>query len=310
MTGQVKRLAGQAGFARVGVAQAAPLPAEKGFAEWVAAGFAGKMQYLKRHVGKRMHPERLVPGAKSVICLAVGYAPPAEIAAPAVRVARFARGRDYHKVLKRRCRRLMDAIRRIAPDFRGRAFVDAGPVGERSLAAAAGLGWIGRNGCLIVPGLGSYVVLAEIFCNLVLDADSPLEYGCAGCEACERACPTDAFVAAGLIDARKCISYLTIEHRGRIPPELTERMGGRIFGCDACQEPCPHNHDLPAGEAELTAAWWSRAGRAGPLGGAGLAEIRTWTEADWSAATEDSATRRASRAMLVRNATAASAFPV
>lgn len=293
LTEAVKALALAAGFARAGVAAASPA-ARGPLDKWLAAGYHGQMRYMARHTAERHDPARLVPGARSVLCLAVGYAPSADDAGPAL-LARFARGADYHRVLKKRCLRLMDRIRRIAPHFDGRAFVDTGPVMERRLAALAGVGWIGRNGCLICPALGSYVLLCEIICNLPLRPDAPLDSQCRGCDACMAACPTGAFVAPGLIDARRCISYLTIEHRGPIPPDLRERMGRRVLGCDACQAACPHNRDLPAGDAELR-----RQGSA--LGAAGLADILAWRPADWDAATRGSAARRATHEMFVRNA--------
>jgi epoxyqueuosine reductase len=190
---------------------------------------------------------------------------------------------------------MMEAIRRIAPEFRGRAFVDSAPVAERSLAAAAGLGWIGRNGCLIVPGLGSYVVLAEIVCNLELVPDGPLESSCGDCDACVRACPTGACLGDSLVDARRCLSYLTIEHRGPVGREFWPLWGTRVFGCDACQEACPHNRDLPAGDAGLLDPAW-------PADETKLAAILGWTQADWDAATTGSVRRRATFEMFLRNA--------
>jgi len=299
LTAAAKRLALEAGFARAAALSLAEAPPETGLADWVAAGYAGDMTYLQRHAPMRLAPQKLVEGAKSVICLAASYAPVEP--GPGI-IARYARGRDYHKVLKKRCRRLAELLRRIEPTFVGRAFVDIGPVGERHLAAAAGLGWIGRNGCLYVPGLGSYVLLAEVFCNLPLRTERPVASGCGDCQACMKACPTGAFVGPGRIDARKCVSYLTIEHKGQIDPALARQMGNRLFGCDACQEACPHNRTLLLGDEELTAEYWRGRGLAGPLGGAGPAEILTWTADDWSRATQGSAVRRASLEQLKRNA--------
>ncbi|MEI7835143.1 MAG: tRNA epoxyqueuosine(34) reductase QueG [Planctomycetota bacterium] len=292
----VEALASQAGFARAGTLALADLPPERAFADWLERGWAGEMSYLHRHLAMRMAPHQLVPGAQSVICLAApcGGGPPGPI-------ARYARGRDYHKVLKKRCRQLMDLLRDRLPDFAGRAFVDIGPVGERHLAAAAGLGWIGRNGCLYVPGLGSYVLLAEIFCNLPLPTPTPIPGQCGSCRACLQACPTGALQENGQIDARKCLSYLTIEHEGTIDPLLASRVGGRLFGCDACQDACPHNREIPPGDEELTGEYWQGRGVTGPLAGAGAREIAGWTWEEWSAATEGSAIRRASLEQLQRN---------
>jgi len=302
LTARIKALAAESGFARAGVAPAGELPRQDREATdaFLARGYDAGMDYLRRHAAKRVSPRRIVPDARSVICLAVSYAPAVEPqAGPGeATIARYARGRDYHKVLKRRCRALMDAIRAEVPDFAGRAFVDTAPVAERSLAQLAGLGWVGRNGCLIVPGLGSYVVLAEIVCNLPLAPDAPAADSCGACTACVDACPTGACTGETLVDARRCLSYLTIEHAGDIPPELRPALGGRVLGCDRCQEVCPHNAGVPPGDAELT-------GGAAPTAAADLAAVLDWTEADWDAATRGSARRRAPLHSWQRNAAVA-----
>ena len=295
LTDRVKALALEAGFARVGVAPAAETPHAERLDEWLARGWHAGMDYMARNVEKRKRPDLLVPGARSVICLAAAYAPRGEDTGGEYFIARYARGRDYHQVLKKRCRRLMDRIREAAPQFAGRAFVDSAPVAERSLAATAGLGWIGLNGCLIVPGLGSYVVLCEIVCNLPLARGEPIAPQCGDCDACAAACPTGALSDEGLVDCRRCISYLTIEHRGEIEPQYREKIGNRLFGCDTCQEACPHNREVPRGDAELTP-------KGKPLGGPRLAEVLTWTPADWDAATRGSPLRRAGYEALLRNA--------
>ena len=290
----IKALAVEAGFARVGVAAAdADLKAEP-FAAWLAAGRHGQMAYLARDDEKRHRPTVLVEGARSVICLAVGYAPAEELTGDAF-IARYARGRDYHKVLKKRAHALMDRLRELAPSFDGRAFVDAGPIAERSGAAAAGVGWVGRNGCLIAPGLGSYVVLCEIVCNLSLAADAPIKPQCGDCTACVEACPTGALLGDGTMDARRCRSYLTIEHRGEIDGGLAGQMGACVFGCDICQEVCPHNKDVRPGDPELSEP-------RDVLRALSIQRVLDWTEADWDAATRGSAMRRATLEMLGRNA--------
>jgi len=289
----VKALAIEVGFGAVGIASIdADVQAER-FEAWLAAGYQGEMNYLTRHASARRQPASLLDGARSVVCLAVSYHP-AEGADGDVLVARYARGRDYHKVLKQRGRRLMDCLRQIEPDFDGRVFVDAGPIPERSFAAAAGLGWIGRNGCLITP-LGSDVVLAEIICNVTLEPDAPMANQCGDCEACVRACPTGALLGDGLMDARRCRSYLTIEHRGEIDSALREKMGNCVFGCDVCQAVCPQNTDVPAGDGEL-------ARPRDVLGDLTIDRVLAWTEADWDAATRGSAMRRAPYDMWLRNA--------
>ncbi|MCJ7543399.1 MAG: tRNA epoxyqueuosine(34) reductase QueG [Phycisphaerae bacterium] len=293
LAGAIKDLARRAGFLAAGIAPAGPVAQATRLHAWLERGYCADMDFMRRNLAQRCCPAELVRGARSVICLAASYAPPPGADRDGM-VARYARGADYHKVLKRRSAALVQAIRAIEPGFLGRAFVDSGPVMERSLAAAAGLGWTGRNGCVFVDGAGSYCVLAEIVCNLPLPADSPQPGRCGDCRACVAACPTGALHDDGLVDARRCISYLTIEHRGTIDPSLWPRMGVRLFGCDACQAVCPHNRDLPAGDSELAGA--------APLGGAGLVEVFTWPEAHWRQATAGSATRRATHEMFLRNA--------
>ena len=323
-TAAVKAMAMEEGFHRVGVVPAREVPGSEGFVGWLARGCHAGMAYLARNPDNRFRPELLLPGARSVICLAVGYAPggdeqgehltsrdlptfgrkagrkgaaalPCSDSPGSVRpfVARYARGRDYHKVLKKRCKALIDRLGGLGPSFQARAFVDAGPVGERSLAAAAGLGWIGRNGCLIVPGMGSYVVLAEIVCNLELRPDEPVESRCDDCRACLDACPTGACLGCGLVDARRCLSYLTVECRDEMPVEFRESLGNRVFGCDACQEACPFNCDITRGDLELVEDRWRSVC---------LSDILKWTFDDWDSATQGSATRRATYGMFLRNA--------
>jgi epoxyqueuosine reductase len=312
---EAKALAMEEGFVAAGVASAhGPLPNAEVFRRWLARGGHGEMAYLERNLAKRIDPSLLVPGAQSVLCLAVacgegGRASSAPLGGEPVvfdpeasdrraagpLVARYARGRDYHKVLKRKCVRLMDRLRELAPSFAGRAFVDSAPVMERTLAAAAGVGWIGANGCLHVPGRGSHVLLCEIVSNLPLAADGPIASGCDRCGACVKACPTGAIDSTGLVDARRCVSCLTIECRGTIEREFWPLMGGRLFGCDRCQEACPHNRSLPPGDAELSP---SRP----PLGGADLARVLRWSREDWDAATRGAACRRASWEMFLRSA--------
>lgn len=299
LTDAVFDLTRQVGFARAGVAPAGDLNCSEKFDRWLQRRWHADMAYMELHGGKRKRPDLLVPGAASVLSLAVGYAPGGDDSdeSPPGYIARFARGRDYHKVLKRKCIELMDRLRRIAPDFEGKAFVDTAPVMERSIAAAAGLGWIGRNGCLIADGLGSYVVLCEIISNLPLLPGRPVASACGECDACVRACPTGAIDDGGLVDSRKCLSYLTIEHRGDATEEMLKHNRG-LYGCDLCQEVCPHNRDLQPGDPELTSR---------DAGQFDLADVQAWSEDDWDLATRGRAIRRAKYDMFIRNAGTAAA---
>ena len=305
LTVQVKQLATEADFARAGVAPADRIQGGERFDRYLAAGYHAQMAYLAAHRAKRFAPAELVGGARSVLCLAVSYAPRADSAGrPAAEgfIARYARGRDYHNALAARCRRLMRRLAEVQGDFRGRAFVDSAPLNERGCALAAGLGSVGRNGCLIVPGLGSYVVLCEIVSNLPLVPATPAaaEAACSGCGACRAACPTGAIDADGLVDANRCLSYLTIEHRGPIPAEWRPAVGGRLFGCDTCQQACPQNRPIPGGDAEL-------APPRPPLAGLSLGGVLALSPGQWDEHTRGSAIRRPGHLGLVANAAVAAA---
>jgi epoxyqueuosine reductase len=289
----VARLSGELGFARVGIARAEESPRADRFRRFLARGYHGGMSYLARGVEARCDARSVLEGASGVICLAASYAPaPDEQGSGAI--ARYARGRDYHRLLRRLCREMLARLRQVEPALRAKVCVDASPVLERDLAAAAGVGWIGRNGCLIAPGAGSYLVLAEIVTDLPLEPDAPIENRCGRCRACVEACPTGAIVEPGVVDSRRCLAYLTIEHRGRTPEEFRPALGGRVFGCDACQEVCPFNRKAPAGEAGL------RGPR--PVARTPPAAMLEWTQADWDRFTRGSATRRAGYRMFLRNA--------
>ncbi|OPX23558.1 MAG: tRNA epoxyqueuosine(34) reductase QueG [Planctomycetales bacterium 4484_123] len=284
------------GFACAGIAPAETSPRAGRFQRFVELGLHAEMAYLGRDPAARADPRRLLAGAASVICLAVSYAP-SDGDASAGLIARYARGRDYHRLLRVRCRKLLEVLSARAPALRGRICVDTAPVLERDLAASAGLGWIGRNGCLVNRRWGSYLLLAEIIVDVPLPPDEPVANGCGSCRRCLRACPTGAIREDGLVDSRRCIGYLTIEHRGNLPEELCSTIGRRVFGCDACQEVCPYNRAVPAGDGELR----------GPsaLARTPLAELLAWDQADWDRLTRGSAARRATWEMFLRNAAVA-----
>lgn len=213
------------------------------------------MRYLAQHVTLRENPARILDGARSVICAAASYNQPQPQAPPSTpkdaprgRVARYVRGRDYHDVLRSRLERLIDGLRAGLPErFEARVVVDTAPLLERELAAAAGLGWIGKNTLLLNERLGSFVLLGEIVTTLELAPDEAQTDHCGNCTRCLDACPTAAFPAPYQMDASRCISYFTIEHRGPVPDEFHEAIGDWIYGCDVCQEVCPFNTDAEAG---------------------------------------------------------------
>jgi len=253
--------AAREGFARCGIAAAGPAPRRDRFLAWLAEGRHAGMRYLEETAGARSSPEAILPGARSVICLADVHSRAPRVAADGATIARYVSGVDYHKTLRDRAERLVRAVRaRVAGSWSHRVCVDSTPLAERAFAAAAGLGWIGKNGCLIDEELGSFFLLAEIVTDLDLPADDPVAERCGSCVRCLEACPTDAFVAPGLLDANRCIAYWTIEHRGTIPDAIKEAIGDRVFGCDDCQDACPWNApllpDAPKTDGPPTRAEW------------------------------------------------------
>ena len=266
----VKALGGRIGFDLVGVTHAGPVRRAEYYRRWLAAGYGGGMGYLRRNVPYRAEPGKLLAGARSVICVAVncrradGHLRPGALDAgaasgaespPTGLVAQYARGRDYHTLLRDMLDTLLEQVRgELGETFDARVFADTGPVLERELAVAAGLGWFGRNTCLLNGRLGSYLLLGEALTTLELAADEPVGERCGSCRRCVEACPTGALVAPYELDARRCIAYLTIEHRGAIAEELQPLMGDHVFGCDVCQQVCPYNAKAPlATHPDMTA---------------------------------------------------------
>jgi epoxyqueuosine reductase len=256
----VQTLAREVGFDLAGVAPADPVGRAGYYRQWLAAGYGGTMTYLRRNVQFRAEPVRLLPGARSIICVGVnykrvdGYLGPAGQKRPAPGeeptgiIAQYARGRDYHVVLHRMLNELVQCLRAQLPEaFEARVFVDTGPILEKELAVGAGLGWFGKNTCLVNGRLGSYVLLGVALTTLELVAGAPVADGCGSCKRCLEACPSSAFIGPRRLDASRCISYLTIEHRGPIAADLRSRIGDRLFGCDACQQVCPYNAHAPLG---------------------------------------------------------------
>ncbi|MGE0479270.1 MAG: tRNA epoxyqueuosine(34) reductase QueG [Phycisphaerae bacterium] len=252
----VKAAALELGFDRVGITRAEPSARATYYREWLAHGHAGTMAYLSRNINERLDPRTQLAGARSVVCVALNYRRDSRSDAagtarpdarePTGRVAQYARGRDYHVVVRERLRALAELMRRRLPvAFEACEFVDTGPLLERELAARAGLGWIGKNTCLLHHELGSFAFLGELVTTLDLEPDAPLPDHCGSCTRCLDACPTQAFPAPYQLDASRCISYLTIEHLGEIAPELRPGIGDWVFGCDVCQDVCPFNARAP-----------------------------------------------------------------
>ena len=239
----IKRKAGDLGFSSCGVSKARFLKEEKKkFEDWLNNGYQGSMNYLNKNFDKRLDPRKLVHGSKSVISLTYNYYPPKKLVGKNnFIISKYAYGKDYHKILKKKLRKLFFFMKENIGNIEGRVFVDSAPVHERAWAKLSGLGWIGKNSLLINKKMGSYFFIAEIISDLDLEYDSPVSDMCGKCTRCIDACPTDAITKAQVIDAQKCISYLTIENKKKIPKELQKNMNGYIFGCDICQEVCPWN---------------------------------------------------------------------
>ena len=300
LAGEIKQLGRDLGFSKLGVA-AIDLGADEARLErWLQQGRHGSMSYMERHGRKRTRPAELVPGTVRVISARMSYWPDEArdareaLADPTTGyVARYALGRDYHKVLRRQLQRLADAITQRIGEFGYRVFVDSAPVLEKALARDAGLGWIGKHTNLLDRD-GSWFLLGEIYTDLPLSPDAPVTDHCGSCRACIDVCPTQATVAPYELDARRCISYLTIELRGSIPEPLRAAIGNRVFGCDDCQLFCPWN------KFARTTAVGDFAVRHG-LDSAGLINLFEWSETEWEARTAGSALRRAGYEGWLRN---------
>lgn len=296
----LKARALELGFDACGIAPPTDLPELAFFAEWLSRGYAGEMAFLQKSADLRADARGVLESARSVIVLATLYntAKPFSIDAMDPRqahVARYAWGDDYHQVLMRRMDTLIAWMHEVyPPTFEAAPYVDTGPIQERVFARHAGIGWIGKNCCVIHPELGSFIFLSEIVCSLPLAPDTPALDQCGMCTLCIQACPTQALVAPGVLDSRRCISYLTIEQQQEMAPDLAPALGTHVYGCDICQEVCPFNSTAPeSGDA----AWLPRA----VWDGRTVDELVNLPDADLRAALVNSAMSRARKAGLRRN---------
>ncbi|MHB1144716.1 MAG: tRNA epoxyqueuosine(34) reductase QueG [Thiobacillus sp.] len=298
---QIKLWGRELGFAAVGIAGCDLGAAEAGLQEWLDRGFHGEMDYMAAHGTKRSRPAELVPGTVRVISARIDYFPPASADphavlndADAAYVSRYALGRDYHKVLRNRLQSLAEKISTEIGAHHFRVFTDSAPVLEVELAAKTGLGWRGKHTLLLNRQHGSWFFLGEIYTDLPLPVDAPEAGHCGTCQACIDVCPTQAIIAPYTLDARRCISYLTIELKGSIPPELRPLLGNRIYGCDDCQLVCPWNRFAQ------TAALPDFEVRNG-LDSARLVDLFGWSETDFNARLAGSPIRRIGHERWLRN---------
>jgi epoxyqueuosine reductase len=306
LVAEIGRWAHELGFSQIGVAGIDLSSAEQGLLDWLDRGFHGEMGYMAAHGLKRARPAELVPGTVSVLTARMNYLPQhsaedwqalewQRLAQPAEGVVSlYARGRDYHKVLRARLQKLADRIAGRVGPLGHRVFTDSAPVLEAELATRSGLGWRGKHTLVLHREAGSMFFLGEIFLDLALPTTAPVEAHCGSCSACMDLCPTGAIVGPGQLDARRCISYLTIEHPGPIPEDLRPHMGNRIYGCDDCQLACP----------------WNKFAQRSPLpdfdprdglAGSTLASLLAWDEPEFLRRTEGSAIRRIGHERWLRN---------
>jgi len=301
----IKAKARDVGFDACGIAAAGDLPELRFFPEWLARGYAGSMAYLERSADRRADVRKVLPSARSVIVTATVYNTDRPYSTQSTdpaqaQIARYAWGDDYHDVLGLRLEALLAWMRSASAEpFEACSYVDTGPVQERIYARHAGIGWIGKNTCVINPQLGSWVFLGEIICSLRLEPDAPALDQCGTCTLCLEACPTRALVAPGVLDSTRCISYLTIEHRGDIGGELERELGSHVYGCDICQEVCPWNQLAPASSDP---AWQPRTAWDSPR----LDDLLQMSDAELRSAVKGSAMSRAKPAGLRRNIAIAS----
>jgi epoxyqueuosine reductase len=296
----IKKWGVELGFQQVGFADIDLSKYEHHLKDWIDRNYHGAMSYMAENHEKRCHPEKLVPGTIRVVCVRMDYALDSKDSLESMEntgkayVSRYARGRDYHKLIRKRLQKLARRIQDVVGPFGYRAFVDSAPVLERALAEKSGMGWIGKNTMLINKQAGSWFFLGELFTDLPLPVDEKVSDHCGSCSACLDICPTKAFIKPNLLDATRCISYLTIELRTSIPVEFRKPMGNRIYGCDDCQIVCPWNKfSNPTNEKDFTPRH--------NLDDAQLVDLFGWSEREFLNRTEGSAIRRIGYDCWLRN---------
>ena len=304
---QIKQWGQELGFQQVAITDTELSATGERLNQWLAQGYQGEMRWMSEHGSKRYHPEQLLPGTVRVITVRMDYLPDNDNLIAVLKdeskayIARYALGRDYHKLIRKRLTTLAREIEKSVPSslfnlpISQRPFVDSAPVMEKPLAEKSGLGWMGKNTLALHSEAGSWFFLGEIYTNLPLPVDESTEQDqCGECTACMKVCPTDAFPKPYVLDASRCISYLTIEHKGSIPEEFREPMGNRVFGCDDCQAICPWNKEAPTSQEKDFSPRHN-------LDNADLVELFQWSEAEFLKYTEGSPIRRIGYERWLRN---------
>ena len=298
LTEQIKSKAIELGFHKVGIAKAEALTIEaERLKEWLGRGYHVSMQWMKKNIEKRIDPCEIVPNAQSVICVAMNYYSPVQHSQnpDEGKISRYAWGDDYHILVTKRIQMLFECIKQLAPESDGRYYVDTGPVMDKVWAARAGLGWQGKHTNLITKEYGSWVFLGEIITTLKLDYDSPIEDFCGTCTACIDACPTDAIREQYIVDSNRCLSYLTIEHRGEIEEKYHDKFENWVYGCDICQDVCPWNSFQKETEHK---EFQPREFNVAPK----LEELATISQKEFSKRFKDSPIKRTKREGIIRDA--------
>lgn len=301
LTRTIRTKAVELGFSKVGVARVQALGTESArLGEWLARGYHGTMEWMAKNSDKRANVRQILPNAKSVVSLALNYYTPIEHTESAEigKISRYAWGDDYHIVMTARIQSLVDCISLVEPGINARFYVDTGPVMDKAWAVRAGVGWLGKHTNVITKEFGSWVFLGEIILDAELEYDDPMADFCGTCTACIEACPTQAIVEPYVLDSTKCISYLTIEHKGEIPDELKPGFGGWVYGCDICQDVCPWNRfQLPTDEKTFS----PRAENIDPR----IEELEGISSEEFIRRFKRSPIKRTKREGLIRNAKAA-----
>ena len=299
LSDSIKAYAMELGFSKVGIARTEPMEDEGvRLVEWLGRSYQASMHWMERDIQKRTDPGNIVPGAKSIVCVAMNYYTPQQHSTDLQhgKISRYAWGDDYHEIVGTKLEQLLRYIQSLVPDCHGKYYVDTGPIMEKAWAVRTGIGWLGKNANVLTREMGSWIFLGEIILDVEMDYDEAAVDFCGTCTACLDACPTGAIVENYVVDSNRCISYLTIEHRGDLPEALAAKFDRWIYGCDICQDVCPWNSFAKKTKEK---GFSSRPGNSAP----NLEEVAAMTPEEFSKRFAKSSIRRTKHSGLVRNAT-------